>query len=161
MRWGQFTGLAKKAHKSVTLTGGHLEKPGIRHSVQFITFTETEHFTKEHKMIHSLTKRFCTQGHNSTRYEINAKISLNSSKHVSRLQVDIKKKGKHNTEHYYLYTGCTAYNQKVSLHMFSRRKIHQTFQSLPGIIRSELTSILSPYRQRMHEAAASTHTQYN
>lgn len=133
---------------SVTLTGGNLEKSVIRHAVWFITSTETQNVTEIHKMIHTMTRRLDIQWYSSTCSEINAKISLNFSKPVSRSQVDLKE-GKQAIwrTSCYMYSGCTDFCAERKLYMFSWSKIYQNLFSLPRIIRSELTFILPEYLQ--------------
>lgn len=95
-------------NKSVTLSGGNLEKSVPRHSVQVITCTETQKFTDLHKMTYTLTRKFYIQGCNSAS-EINTSISLNLlSKSSSRSKVD-SKEGKQLMQRttYYLDSGHT------------------------------------------------------
>lgn len=95
-------------NKSVTLSGGNLEKSVPRYSVQVITCTETQKFTDLYKMTYTLTRKFYIQGCNSAS-EINTNISLNLlSKSSSRSKVD-SKEGKQLMQRttYYLDSGHT------------------------------------------------------
>lgn len=108
--WGdrEFTGLEKwYINKSVTLSGRNLEKSVPRHSVWFVTCTETQKFTEIIKMTGTLTRKLYIQGYNSACSEINANISLNFSK-CSRSKVDWKE-GKQLIQRtiYYLESGHT------------------------------------------------------
>lgn len=109
--WGdrEFPGLEKwYINKSVTPSGGNLEKSVTRHSVWHITCTETQKFTEIHKMTYTLTRKFYIQGYNSACSEINTNTSLNFSKHSSRSKVD-SKEGKQVIQRtiYYLDSGHT------------------------------------------------------
>lgn len=103
-------------NESVTQTGGHFEKPVIRHSVQFITSTEIQHFTEIHnnslpdkKIFHflkdiillvlkSLQRFFWTSAGAQADHGVDVKEAKQIIQRTSC----------------YLYTGCTAYGQKVS-----------------------------------------------